>query len=496
MGHTYYLAPVRLRVLGALLLVLVAGAPSTVAAGPYATNGITRVSKGAPFASCTADDVAAQPGQNYAATEVEPWIDVNPLNRANMVGLWQQDRWSNGGARGLVAGVTTDGGATWTSVVIPKGSRCSGGTYDRTTDPWLSFASNGDLHAISLALSSDSAVSAILVNKSVDGGFTWSDPKTLIHDTNAATFNDKQSVTADPTDPSYVYAVWDRSRLASDRKGARRTHEAAEEAARSDIMFARSTNGGTTWEAVRAIYAPTGADWSVGNQIVVSPNGTLVDITEFFRGSRIYVAVLRSTDKGVTWSAPAMIARQYPVAVRDPDTGEPVRAGEGLPDIGVNPVTGRLYAVWSDSRFSGGRHNDVAVSTSGDDGLTWTKPRKVNKTPTTIRAVNRQAFTPSVEMTAGGTVGVTYYDFRKNTAGGGTRTDYWFGHCHADCTSGANWSETHVSGSFNIRRAPVARGYFLGDYQGLVTAGRAFRALFARTTTADRANVYFTKLVP
>ena len=33
-----------------------------------------------------------------------------------MVGIWQQDRWSNGGSRGLVAGVTTTGGASWTIV--------------------------------------------------------------------------------------------------------------------------------------------------------------------------------------------------------------------------------------------------------------------------------------------------------------------------------------------------------------------------------------------
>ena len=37
----------------------------------------------------------------YLNSEVEPWLDVNPTNVANLVGVWQQDRWSNGGARGL-----------------------------------------------------------------------------------------------------------------------------------------------------------------------------------------------------------------------------------------------------------------------------------------------------------------------------------------------------------------------------------------------------------
>jgi hypothetical protein len=484
----------RLRSLMTVLVMLAMGG-SSASAGPYGTTGTTRVSKGDPFASCTADAVAAQPGRNYPATEVEPWIDVNPVNRANIVGIWQQDRWSDGGSRGLVAGVTIDGGATWTSVVIPKGSRCSGGTYDRTTDPWLSFAPNGDLYAISLALSSDLAVSAILVNKSGDGGLTWSNPETLIHDTNAATFNDKESITADPTNSNYVYAVWDRSRLAIEKKGPDRARSAAE-AARSDIMFSRSTNGGTSWESASAIYQPTAAEWSVGNQIVVLPNGTLVDITELFKGTKVYVAVLRSTDKGVTWSPPAVVAQQRPVAVRNPETGASVRAGEGLPEIGVDPVSGRLYAVWMDSRFSGGAIDEIAVSTSRDGGVTWTRPIKVNKTPRSIRLLNRQAFTPSVEVTANGTVGVTYYDFRKNTAGMSLPTDYWFVHCHARCTDRSNWSETHVSGPFNLKRAPIARGYFLGDYEGLAAVGRGFRALFARTTRTDRASVYLSAIRP
>ena len=148
------------------MFVLLLGSAAVTYARPYSTTGTVRASKGDPFATCTTDNVASQSGANYPATEVEPWIDVNPVNRANIAGIWQQDRWTDGGSRGLVAGITFDGGATWTSVVIPKGSACSGGTYDRTSDPWLSFAPNGDLYAISLALSHDLAVSAILVNKS------------------------------------------------------------------------------------------------------------------------------------------------------------------------------------------------------------------------------------------------------------------------------------------------------------------------------------------
>ena len=63
-------------------------------------------------------------GDDYLDSEVEPWLDVNPIDEDNLVGTWQQDRWSNGGARGLVAGASFDGGDTWQTVPFP-GSRCA-----------------------------------------------------------------------------------------------------------------------------------------------------------------------------------------------------------------------------------------------------------------------------------------------------------------------------------------------------------------------------------
>ena len=44
---------------------------------------------------------APQNGTLYVGSEVEPWVDVNAENTANLVGVFQQDRFSNGGASGL-----------------------------------------------------------------------------------------------------------------------------------------------------------------------------------------------------------------------------------------------------------------------------------------------------------------------------------------------------------------------------------------------------------
>ena len=93
----------------------------------------------------------------------------------------------------------------------------NGGDFDRASDPWVTFAPNGDAYQISLSVSADTLTSAILVSRSSDGGDTWSEPVTLIRETSASNFNDKESITADPTNSNYVYAVWDRSRFPSDQ---------------------------------------------------------------------------------------------------------------------------------------------------------------------------------------------------------------------------------------------------------------------------------------
>jgi hypothetical protein len=492
----------RLLVAGAVLLLSVI-AVSGASADPFATAGLTQVSGASPFASCTADNVAGQTGTNFPNSEVEPWIDVNPINPDNVVGIYQQDRWSDGGARGLVASVSTNGGTGWTQVVIPKLSKCSGGIYDRATDPWLSFSPNGHLYAMSLSLSHDLRRSAMLVSKSTTAGLTWGDPTTLIDETSDFSLNDKNSLTADPTDSNFVYAVWDRTR----HPGLEHPNFNALHAFsfRSDIMFSRTTNGGESWEPARAIFRPRANLFTIGNQIAVLPNGTLVDVFLLLRGSGVQPstnqyreALIRSTDKGVTWSQPIIVDRHVIAPVRDPDTGQPHRTGDIIPDVAVDMTSGALYMVWQDGRFTG--RAAVAFSRSTNGGATWSRPIKVNQTPL-LGNPNDQAFTPSVHVADDGTVGVSYYDFRHNVAGGGTDTDHWLAHCHAadeDCSLASSWNDEArvTAASFNSRLAPIARGFFLGDYVGLDNIGNTFTPLFTQTAAADPASEHYAEVGP
>ena len=535
----------RLRILTNILALAAVGL-STVWASTFTARPLTQVSGTSPFAACTADDVLGQPGRNFRNSEVEPWVDVNPTNPRNIVGGFQQDRWSNGGSRGLVAGVTFDGGVTWTNVVIPKVTVCSGGTianggdFKRASDPWLAFAPNGDLYFMSLSLDIETpprgsggvGKSAMFVNKSTDGGLTWSDPIKLIEDTNPRFLNDKNSITADPGAADFVYAVWDRLQLPVGT--VIEPEHVIGFGFKGPAVLSRTTNGGASWEPVRIIFDPGANQQTIGNQIVVLPDGTLVDFFNLIRNQpprfEFTLALIRSTDMGATWThgQPIRAARIFTKAafdpqqtgVRDPDTNARVRTGDIIPEVAVdrNPTSpgfGNLYAVWQDSRFSNNGDfsnldlliDEIAFSKSTDGGLTWSTPIKINLTPTNIPLKNRQAFTPAIRVAADGTIGVTYYDFRNNTSDPTTLpTDLFLVH---SLDQGETWvSETRVTPtSFDMRNAPIARGFFVGDYEGLAAVGNTFRPFFVKAganctaTTATAlgdcdSNVFSTTVGP
>ena len=153
--------------------IAVAGLTSTLIPSAAADgHDLARVSGADPFANCTAGDVAGT-GFLFPSAEEEPSLSVNPRDHSNIIGAWQQDRWSTGGARGLVAAASHDGGKHFSTVPLPFNSCAPAGLhYDRASDPWISIGPDGTAYGVSISFDAASPRSAVGAASSTDGGLT------------------------------------------------------------------------------------------------------------------------------------------------------------------------------------------------------------------------------------------------------------------------------------------------------------------------------------
>ena len=434
---------------------------------------------------------------NYEDTEVEPQVAINPTNQDNVVGVFQQDRWSDGGAHGLLSASSFNGGASYVTGWA-EFSSCSDKPETeyfeeepRATDPWVSFDAGGRAYQIGLPIVDGSLTgeSAVTTSYSDDGGLHWTDPVDVTRqfDPTGAVFLDKQSITADPYHPGRAWATWIQGNLPGENISFAKLAHAF--SYRGTPMVARTTDGGNTWSEPDAM---TNANlYAQGNQIAVLPNGTLVDTQAIlFKGAGVqpnlkgvYMAVMRSTDGGRHWKAPSTIA-PIGTVIEEAD-GRPLRVGDYLPDIAVDRATGALYVTWADGL--GTNTNKIVLSKSTDGGQHWSKPAVVS------HHAAAQSFNHAVAVGNDGELAVLYYDDARNDAAPGIPTDVYLRHSG---DGGKTWSTPQRLASFDFANAPIARGYFVGDYQGLEPIGaKGLLAFFGVTdATPDTANVLSIRL--
>jgi len=375
--------------------------------GPPGVSSVQQISK--DTLACPSSD----PTPCELDTETEPDIAVNPLASGNLVAVFQQGRFSNGGAVDTGWAASFDGGKTWpykgslpglTVGVSPRPTPGPGVPFARASDPVVAYDSkHKNVLANDVAVSDSGCVvfcdSAVTVNISSNQAQTFGPPIVLNEDVSDPNktpllFNDKNWITTDntPTSPFYgrTYAVWDQVRCADVNCAV--TSE--------PVVLRTSDDGGKTWSGlIQATDEQPGTLHSeIGVQPLVLPNGHVVIVfgdvqagAFTFLGS--YQAI-RSSDGGRTWSQPVLIT------VADPFLEE--SAGLRAPNLPMAAVDGgTIYVAFQDERSGAGR-NDILLTSSTNEGQSWSLP--VNATPGEL---GLDHFTPALAAT-GGKVQLTY----------------------------------------------------------------------------------------
>jgi len=186
-----------------------------------------------------------------------------------------------------------------------------------------------------------------------------------------------------------------------------------------DILVSRSTDNGVTWTAPAALNTnastDSGDDWhpqltTDGNGIWVAVWNSDDDLGGTIGGDHD-ILVSQSADNGVTWTPAAAL-----------NTNAPTDSGD---DVRVQLTTdgeGNWVAVWrSDDDLSGtiGPDYDVLVSRSTDDGVTWSPPVALNTNAATDSGSDYQ---PQVTTDRGGIWVAAWWS--NEPLGGTIGTDY------------------------------------------------------------------------
>jgi hypothetical protein len=474
---------------------------SSSSSGGSAT--VAQVSGASPLSASCGNTVPTGASETFTSgSGIQPQVAAIPGGA--VVGVWEEDRWTGFGSRAILTSASSDNGATWSTPIVLPFSTCGGGAgpgagYDRTSDPWITFAGNGVLVASALAFSANGftsngftagGLSAVLVSRSTDGGATWSTPAAVIQDTNpvnatAFYFNDRDSITADSF--GNVYVVWDRLTSGTNASGVTNSEPA---------WIAISSDGGATWPATGAnaahvLYDPGAGNEAFNSRIVVLPNGNLLDFfTLISGGSSFSLELVASTDHGATWSTtPVTVAAINSVGTQNPIAGGPaIRDSWVMAQIAVDPSSGNVAAVWQQSFNS--TFDGIALSVSTDGGATWASPRQINGAPAAA------AFSPTVRYLPGGVLAVTYYDLRDYASGSTVlSTGTWL---TESADGGATWHEVRLQNTFDMNKAPltdnnrpfgISPALFLGDNQGLALVGSNPLPLYA-AAGGNGAHVY------
>lgn len=398
-------------------------------------------------------------------TQVEPDVAIDPGNPKVITAAFQEGRNGPfGGAQG--AGYTTsqDGGRTWASGNLPFLTTATGGPFQLASDAAVAFGPDDSAYAQTIPFDETDPRSAVAVQRSADGGVSFGRPSLVVDDNNVKVFNDKNWIVVDNfrASPHFgrIYTVWSRFIQTGSGNNA---------VVHSPGAVSFSDDQGKTWSPLRFISAPT-AD-TEGLIPLVHPDGSVTvvyDLTDP-KANKDFETAQTSHDGGLTWSKPVTIGQFLGSGVPGMRTG-------GLPAAAIDPVTGKMYVTWQDTRFNPSGLNDIVLSVSADGGQTWSAPRMVDP-----KVAGLDRFTPAVAANNGAVI-VSYRTRGANgtaptvtenyvASGNGGRT---FGfERQVGPPSVLKWAAVSIEGA-----PPVA---FYGDYMGLAMTRDTAELIWCRS---------------
>ncbi len=396
------------------------------------------------------DDPAPLPANMRA--QAEPHIARSPVDPDFLTAVFQEGRFTDGGAVDCGFSVTHDGGLTWTRALIPKLTMASGGTYLRATDPVAGIDLSGRVFLNTEGTTTpDFADGTILVSRSTDGGATFETPFVVYRPPNGNIFPDKPwmaiNTFSGTATAGRIVVTWTQFGTT----------------AASPIFRAFSDDHGVTWSPAVPIHAATTS--AQGSQPVFLRDGRLAIVYWNFSGSGFTgddapapgpeeIEMVLSNDGGVTFGAPTPVAG---VARYDQPN---IRNGVFLPSATTDRINGHLSLVYQGLDTTGLPR--IFFSKSTNAGTTWTTPIAITDNPGT--GVFNAALAASPD---GQRLTASFYDQRDNAAGDTTHCNLYFAQ---SLDSGATWAPNLrlTSKTTDATLAPLTdQGYMLGDYLGI-----------------------------
>jgi hypothetical protein len=361
-----------------------------LAVGAMFTAGLAVVGLGATPAGAAATLVA---GPNVNATKTagnqnEAGIAADPNNAQHLFFAANTD--ASAFPDGLRAGVSSDGGATWTTRAFADGS-----TDTLTTaccDPKSSWDTFGNLFVTYL----DSTLNHAIVALSTDSG---------------ATFTQIASIAADdqPSITTGANSVWITFKNGSNVQAA-----------------GAAVTGLGTVGAFGASESAPGSSSSNFGDIAISPTGAVYVVYEKPSGGQGPATIFGNFDSdglGAGGFGSQITVTSTNVGGFDFIPAQPDRSVDAEANLAWDRTggahNGRLYVAYTDEQPDESNDTNVFLRFSDDNGSNWSAPVRANDD-----AGTNSQFNPAIALDQStGNVGLTWLDARNDTGSGSGDTD-------------------------------------------------------------------------